>query len=459
MKYIGIDLGSSFIKAVLLDLDHGAIAASSSYPSPQKEPNKNPNIFQLSAVRLAEIVKQLIDEYTSDYHDVEGIIISTQMHGFVYTYPGQEDRYISWQDMRCMDPIPGENRTYLQKLDQEIPPEAMRSHGVAIKPSLAACNLYTLFAENPEIPRDGQLYTLGSYIIHCLTGRNICHISNAAPMGLADVEHHCWDQAMIRRLGLEQVKLPCLTEHDYEICGTYTSNGCVLKVHPDYGDMQVSILGSQIGKGDVVANVATGAQVIRYSTEFVPGCYEIRPFLDGAYLYTISNMPAGRNLDVLVRFLCDTVQKLTGIELDAQQVWEYIHHHSASDKELVVEANFYKNPYFPKGGNIYNITHSNLTIETLFSAAIDNMAATYWHFIQELCDHADQVEHIICAGGVCWKNPELVQALEKASGKPCRLSPMANEALAGMYRLSLVCSGRCENLAQTTQYPLQMEAD
>ena len=86
----------------------------------------------------------------------------------------------------------------------------------------------------------------------------------------------------------------------------YKSNGYSLKIHPDYGDMQISITGSGIRAGDVVVNIATGAQVIRYDTEFKPREYEIRPYLEGSYLYTISNMPSGRNLDVLIRFIKET---------------------------------------------------------------------------------------------------------------------------------------------------------
>lgn len=147
-----------------------------------------------------EIVKQLVDHYTKEYSDIEGLIISTQMHGFVYAIPEKEDMYISWQDMRCMNRMSGAKKTYLQWMEEQITPQEMENHGVYLKPSLGICNLYTLLEENKELRRDGELHTLGSYVIYSLTGNNICHISNAAPLGLADVAHHCWNKEIIKQV-------------------------------------------------------------------------------------------------------------------------------------------------------------------------------------------------------------------------------------------------------------------
>lgn len=307
-----------------------------------------------------------------------------------------------------MNKMPGKEKTYLQWMEEKITPKDMEDHGVYLKPSLGICNLYTLLEENKELRRDGKLYTLGSYVIYALTGENVCHISNAAPLGLADVAHHCWNTKIINMFHLENVKLPRLAENDYEICGQYNSNGYFLNVHPDYGDMQIAIAGSGICAGDVVVNVATGAQVIRYDTEFKPGEYEIRPYLEGSYLYTISNMPSGRNLDVLIRFIKETVHKIAGGNISAQDVWKAVHEANlVSDEDLIVETSFYRNPFFSDGGAIRGITHANLHLETIFYAAFRDMAETYWKFIQKLGADEKAIKRLVCAGGVNWKTPEI----------------------------------------------------
>lgn len=455
MKYIGIDLGSSFIKAVLMDLDGRRLIAHDKSVSPKRREHPNPDYFEIPARELVGTVQTLIDRYTGEYDDVEGVVISTQMHGFIYSVPEQEDIYISWQDMRCMDKMPDRDITYLKWLEEKIPPSLMDNNGVYIKPSLGVCNLYTLLDENPDMRRDGTLYTLGSYVVHALTGNNVCHITNAAPLGLADVANHCWDESMLERLNLTQVRLPRLAEDDYEICGEYSSGGCRLKIHPDYGDMQVAILGSSIGTGDVVVNIATGAQVIRYDKDFRPGNYEIRPYFENSYLYTISNMPSGRNLDVLIRFMCEIVEQATGERPDEQSIWKKVHEGELrEDEDLRVNTAFYKNPHFCNGGAIQGITQNNLHLSTIFYAAFEDMARTYWHYIQEFGEDAERIRRIICAGGVNWKTPQIRIMLEHVSGKKCFLSPMADEALSGMYQLGLVCSGKCEDLKECAKYPL-----
>lgn len=173
MKYIGVDLGSTYIKAVLLDPAEQRIVSQKKYHSPEKLQNPNINKYEVSAVAYVDKIKGLIDEYTQAYPDVEGLIISTQMHGFVYSVPDMEDIYVSWQDMRCLDEMPGKGKSYLAYLGEQISQEDMRKNGVYLKPSLGICNLYVLLDEDSSIPRGGTLYTLGSYIIHALTGMNI----------------------------------------------------------------------------------------------------------------------------------------------------------------------------------------------------------------------------------------------------------------------------------------------
>lgn len=458
MKYIGVDLGSSYVKAVLLDLDQRRILQKDKMPSPARKLDLEPNYYEIPAGKFVDIVKKMIDGYTKKYLDIDGVIISTQMHGFIYQTKEREDIYISWQDMRCMNFMPEEKCSYLEWMESKISQEEMRNNGVYLKPSLAVCNLFTLLETNHQLPKTGKLYTIGSYIIHALTGSYVCHISNAAPLGIADVVDNRWDKTLLEKLNLEGIQLPELVKNDYEVCGEYVSNGYRLKVFPDYGDMQVSILGSGIGKGEVVVNVATGAQVIRYDKKFVPGAYEIRPYFDKSYLYTISNMPSGRNLDVLIKFLQESIYRIIGKRPDIQDIWHIIHEEKLTgDPNLTVETSFYKNPYFKNGGAIKGITHSNLHLNTLFYAAFYDMATTYWHFIKELGAEEKDISRIVCAGGVNWKTPEIRMMLRDVTGKRCELSPIADEAFYGMFLLSLLCSGQCRSIAEAKAFKIEGE--
>ena len=444
MKYIGIDMGSTFTKAVLLDLDRGAVLSHNSRPSPQRLASKPLLHYEVPAAILVENVKALIDDFAAEYDDIAGLVLSTQMHGFIYSVPGREDVYISWQDMRCTEQMPGRGESYLAWLQTQITPGDMADHGVYLKPALAMCNLYTLLHQEPSLPADGRLYTLGSYVIRALTGNNICHAGNAAPLGLLDVRHHRWDRALAERLGLGQIELPALAESDYLCCGEYVSGNNRIRVFPDYGDTQVSALGSELRDRDVFINLGTGAQVIRFTKTFDVGEYEIRPYFEHTYLNTISNMPGGRNLNVLIRFLRDAAAEITGTNVSEADVWAHIA--PAPDAQLRVQTGFYQNPFFPDGGAITGITQNNLDLHTLFAAAYRDMAETYWRFIHELGGSAEEIGRVVCGGGVSWKNPDLVRTIASVTGRPTVLSPIREEVLNGLYQISMVCAGRSAGL-------------
>lgn len=453
-------MGSSFTKAVLLDLDSESVVAHCSRPSAQRIASEKLLRYEIPAKRLVENVKNLIDGFAAEYDDIAGVILSTQMHGFIYSVPGREDVYVSWQDMRCTEKLPGSGKSDLSYLSEQISKDDMEDNGVYLKPALAMCNLHAWFRQVPELPRNGRLYTLGSYIIWSLTGNNICHASNAAPLGLMDVRHRRWNRELIKKLEMEEIQLPHLAQEDFMCCGEYRSGQNLMRVYPDYGDMQVAALGSYIRQNDVFVNLGTGAQVIRFAECFQTGNYEVRPYFEHTYLNTISNMPGGRNLNVLIRFIQSVIAEVTGQSVSEAEIWSHIKANRAQeDSQLLVKTAFYQNPFFQDGGAIMGITQNNLSLGAIFAAAYRDMAQTYWHFIHELGGSADDICRIVCGGGVSWKNPELVQTIASVSLKQTVLSPIPEEALNGLYQISLVCAGRREKLLHGTMNTVKLKKE
>ncbi len=455
MKAAAIDLGSSFVKAALLDMDHGCVRELEKRTSPPRKEYQDKLLFEVPAMDYVEIIRELLERWSRQYPDLECLLLSTQMHGFVYdpegegSCPAGDSRrspvYISWQDMRCLHRRDQED-TYLSWLQKRFSRKDMEDCGVYIKPSLGMCNLVTLLEENPDLPGDGTLYTLGSYVISRLTGRNICHITNAACWGLVDVRNGCWSARMVEAAGLAGITLPELAPADDTLCGIYRVNGCEIRVYPDYGDQQIAVLGSMAGDGDGLVNIATAAQVSRISRTFVPGNYEVRPYFEGKYLNTVSNMPSGRGLDVLVKFLLESTQLLDGRKMTIGDFWKTVEKQFVYDpKGLQVDMSFYATPDKLDGGEILGITQNNLDINSLFSAAFRNMADTYRKHLEGLPGEG-AMEQVVCSGGVSWKRPELVVMIGTVMGKPCRRSPLDDEALAGLYRMALLCGGICSSL-------------
>lgn len=458
LKYIAIDIGSSFMKSALFDLELQSIIDQKKVPTPNKRKSASHHYFEIPAESIYLLFKNMIEAYTEKYNDIHGVVFSTQMHGFIYQSDMTEDTYISWQDSRCLTAMKSSKKTYIEYLQENFSKEEMRNTGVYIKPSLGMCNLFTLLEEISDEEKQGELYTLGSYLIAKLTGKNVCHITNAAPLGLVNVKDTKWHNEIIDKGGFSKITFPVIAKYDTEICGTYCSNGQQLKIYPDFGDQQTAILGSMAGENDVVLNIATAGQISRTTEAFLPGSYETRPFFDGKYLNTLSNMPSGRNLDVLISFLQDTIEGFTGILLNKEQIWQQINENfQFNNNPLLVNVGFYPTPENLDGGSIEKISPNNFNVQSLFSAAFANIADTYQRGLQHLGQDEKKIEQLVCAGGVSWKLPNLLKTISRVTGYPYRLSIFPDEVLSGLFRIALICEEICEGIEDKKELILKME--
>ncbi|MGG0717053.1 FGGY family carbohydrate kinase [Robertmurraya massiliosenegalensis] len=461
MKYIAIDIGSSFIKFALLDLHSLTILKKQKTRSPNRLKNSNANYYEIPAKEIYEIVKEKIDDYTDNFTNISGVVLSTQMHGFIYKDSGTtEDIYVSWQDNRCLNTMGKSDTSYLEYLKEQISNESMIDNGVYLKPSLGMCNLYQLLSDKTEKEKNGELYTLGSYIISNLTGSNLCHITSAAPLGLVNVTKRTWDNNMIAKIGFKNIQFPKIIENDFDSCGVYFSNGQELKIFSDFGDQQVSILGSTTIDNDLVLNIATASQVSLITDTFNPGQYETRPYFEGKYINTISNLPSGRNLEVFVSFFSELLERISEQEVDINQIWKVIlKDFDFNPENLQVNMNFYVTPDNANGGNIMGINSNNLRINTLLSAAFKDMAETYNEKLKILIKTQRENNQIICSGGVSWKIPQLLKVIKEITGYETVTPEFPDEVFAGLFRIALVCGGVCKDLDDTWKYQFILEGD
>jgi len=445
MVYIAIDIGSTYIKSSLLDPKTGEISCRNRAAVTQKISYENPLRFEVEMNGIMDSVMSILSGYTSARKDIAGILFSTQQHGFVYSdpaYPG--DKYISWQDARCLEPINACGETTLSLLQKRISVEMMRPTGVYLKPALGACNLYALIQERGgQVTSGAKLYSLGSYIIEKLTGNNVCHITNAAPMGLADIYNGCWYQELIDELGFDGIEFPKLAM-DLSVCGWYEADGQRIAVYPDTGDVQTCIHGGGAAEGDIAVNMATAGQVCMVHRMASIGCgdpryYELRPHFDGLYCHTISRMPSGRNMEVLVELLADAGRKVFGQDLSVAEIWKKLGScGSAEDTQgLVVDTSFYETPEHLADGSIQHINRANLTLENLFGAAYADLGRAYAHYIHMMEDAVGQkAARLVFCGGAVRNNPMIQRALERAVGLEGHLFGTGDEVHEGMMRLA-----------------------
>ena len=114
MVYIAIDIGSTYIKSSLLSPQTGEILNRNRIAVNPKIEQANSFRFEVDMRELLVSVRTILDGYISARKDIAGILFSTQQHGFVYTTPtSTQDRYISWQDSRCLEPLDADGETTL----------------------------------------------------------------------------------------------------------------------------------------------------------------------------------------------------------------------------------------------------------------------------------------------------------------------------------------------------------
>lgn len=445
MKYVAIDIGSSFVKSALLDLDAHTI----SHPrkAAQAEPLPSPGRrFEVDGEAMFRRVKELLDSYLEQFGgEIRGVLLSTQMHGFILA--GADGMavtpYISWQDERCLEEMePG--LSYIGWLEQHISRQEMEDVGVYLKPMMGLCNLFTLLRQGFQPPEGTQFCTIGSYMILRLTGQNVCHLSNASPTGFADAKHCRWAEHLIRKAGAQQLRFPRLTG-DMEICGHYHWKGLSIPVYPDVGDQQAGALGSLARpETDAIINIGTGATLGLISPHFQVGSFETRPFFDGHYLYTLSRLPGGRNLAVLIHFLQKSAQAITGQPVTENQVWEAVGRSLTrlDSRGLTVDCSFYKTET-ADCGHIGGIYYDNLELSTLFSAALEDMARTHAAALERICPGKAGLQRLVFSGGMPGRLPLLRQALQQCSGISRSAPPIADEVMVGHFRLALQAAGRC----------------
>lgn len=433
MYTLGIDIGSSFIKAAVFSLKEKKIVFSKTAPSLKSK--THPYKYEILADDIFSHVKDIIDSAHKKY-TLSGIFFATQMHGFVVKRPNCHDIYISWQDSRSTIPL-NNGKNSIEQLGELISKEEILKTGVPLKPSLGICNLFALINQENLDPNTLTVYTLGSYLLYKLCGKNISHITNLAPLGIMDLSVHEINENLLKQAGLQQVTFPEVAKSDYEICGHYTIDGVDIPIFPDYGDHQVSVLGSQIPHNYVSINIATASQVSYVTQDFMPSTYEIRPYFYGKYLNSISNMPGGRNLAVLIKFISECCSKITDKNISESDVWRKLGENlEITHTNLTVDSLFYPTQAKIDGGNISNITHDNLNLNSLFSAMYNDMAETYKKQLPTITGNGS-ADGIVFSGGVSWKNPLLIDTVGKLIGLPYQKSPTENEVFEGLMELSL----------------------
>src|ERR1700743_3299191 len=104
MRAIGLDIGSSSIKAGVLDLDRMDATDVRSVPFPDPIP-AGPLRFEISVSEVLSRVEKLLDDLRRAAPDCRDLLCTTQMNGIVIADAKGDvvSNYISWRDQRATE--------------------------------------------------------------------------------------------------------------------------------------------------------------------------------------------------------------------------------------------------------------------------------------------------------------------------------------------------------------------
>lgn len=217
MYYIGVDLGTSAVKLLLMD-EAGRIlnVVSKEYPLYFPNPGWSEQRPEDWYDKSIEGMKELIKGFDAD--KVAGISFGGQMHGLVILDENNKviRPAILWNDGRTI-----EENDYLNNV---IGKDKLSSYTANISfTGFTAPKILWVKNKEPEnFARIRKIMLPKDYLAYRLTGVHCTDYSDASGMLLLDVKNKCWSKEMIEICGIKEEMLPKLFE-SFEKVGTLKS--------------------------------------------------------------------------------------------------------------------------------------------------------------------------------------------------------------------------------------------
>lgn len=455
MSLIGIDLGTSYIKAGVLDMERLTVTHIQRVPFPEPLSGLPPLRREFDPHTVIAAVRSVLHALASYVDDAEGVFMCTQMHGVVMTTDDGEARstLTTWQDQRVLEEHPSGTGTYFDVMKARLTPDEILGLGNETRPGLPIGLLFWL-AEQGRLPdRSVTPASLADFVVaHLCASRPQTDVTNAMAHGLLDVETLRWHDELIDKLGLGGVRLPEVVPHG-TVTGWLTLGGRRVPCYTPVGDYQCAILGALLQPGELSLNISTGSQVslLRESAQF--GAYQTRPYFDGRSAITVTHIPAGRALNALVRLLSE-LASAQGVTLD--DPWTIIADRAARvvSPQLRVNLAFFASAC-GDAGELTGIVEDELTVGHLFRAAFESMVDNYYRFAHQLSPEAAW-QRLVFSGGLVQKIDLLRQIICDRFDCEYRLSPTPEDTLLGLLALGLAFTGRVTTIDEATAHLSEM---
>ena len=415
--YLGIDIGASFCKAVVIDKNINVL---------QTARKRMPNPIETESFKLVEydineiiylvfdLIKSINNKFTKT---IDGIGIAGQMHGVLLVDQSNKPitNFISWQDQRTNELLPKSQTTYLNYLKDNLQ-EYRPVTGTDLRSGMMGPLLFWFFKKgylnsNAKV----KVTFLSDFIVSVLTENEpVCDSTNASGSGIYNIKDREWLNEYFEITGIDYNILPNVVETK-SLAGKLTSSLSKelnlkqgLPVYVSIGDYQAALLSSNLGDKHISINVGTGAQVSLLIKHYVnTENYEIRPYINNTFLKCVSGLPGGRLLGVFEIFIKNILREFSFSvrKLDILSELDNICLKTISDTDIVCNPNSF-NDKIDSYSSFLNITKSNFNINELYFSLIKGCVQNYFDSFNKIkmleTNYIDN--KILLTGGVIKKS-------------------------------------------------------
>lgn len=434
MKSVGIDIGTTSISAVLLD-ENRHMERSWTIQNPGFLASAHPWERLQDPNAIVESARRLLDGILDGDPEVGVVGLTGQMHGIVYLDGAGHavGPLMTWQDMRASRTLP-DGTSLCAAIQSRYGIKAYPGYGLMT-------HLYN--AATGAVPAGASgLATIPDFFGMAITGnaKPVLHSSNAASLGLYDLERHEWKRDILNAFGEDGAILPAVSNR-YQLIGRYRG----IPVGIAIGDNQASFLGSvRHSDEEILINMGTGGQISLLSDRILEAEeIETRPFNEDSYLAVGPSLCGGRAYAILAGFFKACGEAFGCGDMDPYAVMSRFLELPREADPMKVCTTFDGTREHPGArGGVSNLSTDNFTPWGLTRGVLEGMAG-------ELLERYETMRRglgvrrsrIIASGNGLRRNPALQQIAAEMFHMEVALSENTEEAACGAAMAGVIAVG------------------
>ncbi|KAM5179773.1 sedoheptulokinase isoform 1-T1 [Mantella aurantiaca] len=447
---LGIDVGTSSVKAVLLEPRRGDVLCSHStdtgagLESECGAQGKEQDVGQI----IRALNDCLVALPREKLQRVSRIGVSGQMHGVVFWKSSQGCHWINSKNLRFFEPrevsslITWEDGRCSTEFLSSLPPP--QSH-LSVASGFGCATIFWYLKNRPDFLHEYDAAgTIQDYVVSMLCGMKtpLMSVQNAASWGYFNTRTKTWNVDILQGQGFPVSLLPpvvdagCIAgKSSYDWCGIPQGT----EVGVSLGDFQCSVFSSTTESTDAVLNISTSAQLTfsmpeGFQPEDQPRPAEAVtyfPYMNNRYLAVAASLNGGNVFAAFVGMLVQWTAEL-GLETSDSTIYSKLINTALSEQEtqLTICPTLFGERHAPdRVASVSHISTSGLSLGHVTRALCRGLIQNIHSMLPSQRLKEAGIKRIIGSGSALTRNAVLQQEVERVFPFPVVYGKDVNSAV------------------------------